>query len=408
MARQFRRAPDEAGEYDNVVPQQGGGYYNVFPQRRARKNAEAQRAETRAALEGHDFGLDEFVRGGATPEQAAALQEELDRYKEWAMRDDPGWQQAGREGLAEMSREFRAAHESRRVEQSGVVLGALEDQRKRHVEASKKQSTIHAGFSEAAAILADPDSDVNNNLTRDRLMASIETGPRSLFADPEDMAEALKAGGAGVPLIGAFMSLFAGTMAAEDFIFSKEDWRKARRGAYIAQSTPYLEESQKIAQSTQQLEQVAGGLGMFPKGYSALPYVLEQQQDFTNPFNDVANSYPEQPRAVESPSSVAAKVGGGLRDMLNDNAAKVSAEREAEQAALDVPAELAEDKDGWLTMEGYYEPYRREGAKIMIDRRSGAAYAEYSDGRQVPLEQNAFAKLRNKKRVYDQEHGELQ
>ena len=124
--------------------------------------------------------------------------------------------------------------------------------------------------SEMHQLLSDPGFDANSMINRARLASLINETPRSLFTDTPDMADALKETGAalgGIP--GAIASWISGKQKAEDFQFSKEDWRKL---AYAMQLASKRQTDQQLADATENgrmLDETAQRIGHVP----ALSYI---------------------------------------------------------------------------------------------------------------------------------------
>jgi hypothetical protein len=359
----------------------------VFPRRAARKEAARKSAARTSALEGLDVGVDELIDSTADPATAKAYKDQLDTYTKWARSDDEDLQRAGLAELAKMGGEVRAALEQRRTDQSAFVIKALDDQRGRATKAYSAQRDLASAFAEGDALLADPKTDPNSPLYRGRLMAVLESGPRQLLSDPEDFADALRAAGGGGGLFGAAIGLVSGSLAAEDFNFSKEDWRRVYQAAYTYQSRPYLEETQRIMESTQQLEQVAAGLDMFPKGYSPMRYVLEQEQTFENPIGP-PNSYPE--------FNGGKPAGKGLRGLMNDLATGGKPPDAASLGELQTTG-LSQDESLFAGLFGDAKHaelnraiagHRSNGRSVRPDPKTGKLYAVSEDGEQLEIETN--------------------
>jgi len=353
-----------------------GWFYGTFEGRRARINAEKERASRESALAGFDVGIDEIIDSTADPATASAWNDQFNSYKQMAMSDNADMQRAGMQALTQMGTEVRAALETRRKDQLGFVVKAADDQRERYTVAQQKQRDIAASFAEGHALLADPDFDPNTPLNRGQLMTVLKAGPRQLLSDPEDFADALGAAG-GSGLVGGLIGILSGTLAAEDFDFSKEDWRRVYQAAYLYNSRPFLEETQRIAASAQDLEKTFSALGGAPPGYSLTKYVMEQQQDFANPIG-APNSYPEfTGGGGMNPEP------GGVRSWLNDQATT----RRRTQMGPPAPEELSSPQTpGILDFEGYFKSYRDDGARILVDPGTGSTWAQYDNGRKVQID----------------------
>lgn len=119
--------------------------------------------------------------------------------------------------------------------------------------------------SEMHTLLNDPSFDPNNPVARARLGQLLEQTPREFLADPADMSDALQNVGANVPgIMGGLVQYYAGKKKAEEFTFTKEDWRKiafAMAGASKAQAERTMADSERIGVM---LDRAAGGIGHKP------------------------------------------------------------------------------------------------------------------------------------------------
>jgi predicted lactoylglutathione lyase len=104
---------------------------------------------------------------------------------------------------------------------------------------------------EMHTLLSDPDFDPNNPVNRARLASLLGQTPRELFADPADMGDALRETAAGVPIAQQVAAWISGKAKAEEFEFSKEDWRKVAHAMTLAskrQSDQMLNDAAAVGQ----------------------------------------------------------------------------------------------------------------------------------------------------------------
>lgn len=391
----------------------GGGFFRgFFPQRRARLEQQAAQAERSSVIEGLDFGVDELVRSTADPEDAAAWQDRWNSAKRSAMSSDPELQKQGITELYSMGSEVRTAMDGLREDRKSFVSEALRDQRDRYTKATAQLRTVNASAGQFAALINDPGFDPKNPINAGQLLKLLNSGPRQVF-DPEDMGDALAAVG-GQGLFGGLVQLLAGTMKAEDFNVSKDQWRQLAAAAYRYTAQPYTDELERIGASAEQLKGVADHLGMFPPGYDAVKFVTEQRQDFAQPAlgprHDAAPSDELKPAVQESARDFLSYV---MTPQPGSSVARADA-RGQDGVPYVGPAPLAGDPGAPANPQGlvnnlasWYdraadmdlEPYRQRGAKIMIDPATGDAFARYDDGREEPIRLPALSRFALRRRL---------
>ena len=351
---------------------------------RARRKAAVARADALGRL---DFGVDELIASTADPTEAAAYNDQLSSFKAMVTSLDPELQARGLEGLQQMGNEVRSALKERRTQQVGFISDALKDQRDNYSKAMARQREVQANAEQMDALLSQEDFDPNAPQNRNTLIQLLNSNPRAFNSDPEDFADALgRVGGGG--LLGGVVGLLSGALAAEDFVISKEDWRKLGEANYIYNSKPFLAEAEHIASSVSGLEQSAQQLNMFPPGYSPHAYVMEQEQAFENPFGP-RGSYPEVAPKIPSAASVVSDAKG-LLNFATGNTPDKQPPQPPKQVESNTPGSL---------LDNYFRPHRERGARIMVNPESGAATAQYGDGRTEDIELPFYARWLARRKV---------
>jgi hypothetical protein len=137
--------------------------------------------------------------------------------------------------------------------------------RTNYQDALDKAQDVQRISSEMHQLLSDPNFDVNSMLNRARLGDLMGQTPRNLFADPVDMADALKETGAalgGIP--GAITSWIAGKKKAADFEWTREDWRKVAYAMQLASKRQTDRQLEDAMSAGKMLDETAGRIGHVP------------------------------------------------------------------------------------------------------------------------------------------------
>lgn len=205
-------------------------------------------------------------------EQLNQLDREYGVMRKLALSSDPDTRRQALTKLAEMTprigdwlEDIESRNETifdRNVEtldQSAVVA------RQNYERGLAQAQTVQRVSSEFHQLLSDPDFDVNNPVSRARLGQLLEQTPREFLADPADMSDALESVGANVGgIMGGILAFYAGKKKAEEFEFSKEDWRKvayAMNAAADKQAKQTTSDAERIGLM---LDKTAGGINHRP------------------------------------------------------------------------------------------------------------------------------------------------
>jgi hypothetical protein len=366
---------------------QGGAIGPVFEGRARRKQASAAAAARAQVIGGLDIGVDELVASTADPERAAAFQDQFRSYSEMALSSDPELQREGMQGLAQIGSAVRSALETQRVEQRGLVVEAATDMREKAQQALRPMRELQASVEQINAILADPGVDVTNPLYRNQLISLIGSTSRQMLADPADLADALRSVNGG-GLLGSIVGLVGGALAAEDFKWTREDYRRLADAAYVFQRQKYQSTVAPIERDAHELEQAASQLDVFPPGYSLTRYVLSQPEDFTNPL------LPSYPEAIPAQPTLGTAASGLSRFMESLTTPEAPSEPAAgEPAGAMPPTEI--DVGRWQ-----YNPnlpkqatglFNRmasmpTGTTFKLDPKTGRVWAYAPDGNRTEVE----------------------
>lgn len=244
--------------------------------RRDRQSALEEAAADRQMLQAFDEmhrQAVESVQGMASTDLDKAQLEQLTRdylpLQQLAMHPDPAIRRDAFMKLAEMSprigdwlEDLEGRNEEVQKGQVGVLDAQGEVLRGNYESALERAKSVQSVAEQFHTLLADPSFDVNNPVNRARLGQLLEQTPREFLADPADMSDMLEKVGANAPgLIGGVLSYLAGKKKAEEFTFTKEDWRKiafAMQGAAKKQSDQAFADAERGALM---LDKAAGGIG---------------------------------------------------------------------------------------------------------------------------------------------------
>lgn len=369
----------------------------VFPARRARLLEEEMQRQRVSTISGIDVGVDELVASTADPVEAAAFNDQFKSMKSMAMSADPALQKEGLNGLSTLGTAVRQAVENRKQQQSGRVLDAAKDMRDQAQKALAPMRELQANTEQLNALLADPQFDQNQALNRGQLITLLHSTTRQMLSDPEDFADALGAAG-GSGLIGSLVALASGTLAAKDFDFTKDDYRRIADAAYTYQLKKYKTTVAPLERDAAMLEKAAAGLDMFPPGYSLSNYILSDPEEFEKPLMP---KY-DEPTDSSAPSlSKATRGASTLLGNLTNAGAPDRAAAPANDAELP-PGELPERARGFFAsllgpimgdgatrgreLNFQIKRHRDAGASLKVDPKTGRTFAIYGDGRREEIE----------------------
>lgn len=185
--------------------------------------------------------------------------------------------------------------------QRGMIVDLAKRERAAYEAAVENRRNLQTAAGQMHTLLNDAKFDVNNPLNRGRLIELLRSNSRTILADPEGLDDALKAAG-GSAVIGPLAALAGGLLGAEEFNFSKEDWRRIATALYDYESRQFAGSMQRIERNVTAVESAANRLGVLPPDYSVADYVLGRAEEFPRPY---APSYPERP-TEEAPAPRAA------------------------------------------------------------------------------------------------------
>lgn len=180
----------------------------------------------------------EAVQGQATTEtdqlQLQQLTTDFQALRKMAMHPDPQVRQQALSKMAEMSPrigDWLEDLEGRQETMFDANVATLDKQgevlRTNFERGLTEAQAIQSKANEFHQLLSDETFDVNSPTGRARLVQLLDSTPRELLADPADMSDALQAAGANAPgLIGGITAYLAGKKKAEEFTFTKEQWRQ--------------------------------------------------------------------------------------------------------------------------------------------------------------------------------------
>lgn len=180
----------------------------------------------------------EAVQGQATTEtdqlQLQQLTTDFQALRKMAMHPDPSVRQQALQKMAEMSPrigDWLEDLEGRQENMFDANVATLDKQgevlRSNFERGLTEAQTIQSKANEFHQLLSDPNFDVNSPTGRARMTQLLDSTPRELLADPADMSDAIAAAGGNAPgIIGGIAAYWAGKKKAEEFTFTKEQWRQ--------------------------------------------------------------------------------------------------------------------------------------------------------------------------------------
>jgi hypothetical protein len=243
---------------------------------------------------------------------------------------------------------------------------------------------LQANTEELNALLADPDFNQNLALNRGQLISLVGSTTRQMLSDPEDMADALRAVNGG-GLLGSIVGLVSGSMAAEDFNFTKEDYGRLAEASYVYQRKKYEATVAPIARDAAELEAAAGQLDVFPPGYSLSRYVLSDPEEFENPLE---RNYPEPVPAVPTLGTAASGVTRLLESFTASETPQAPpANDPAIQSLPDVNAALYAPGTP-KALSGLFGRLTSQpaGTTFRMDPKTGRVFAYSQDGQRRELD----------------------
>lgn len=279
--------------------------------RRDRQSALEEAAADRAMLQSFDKLHQEAVgqvQGLASTDLDRAQLEQLGRdyapLQQLAMHPDPAIRKDALFKMAEMStrvgdwlEDLEGRNEAVFDSQVGVLDKAADTARMNRETAIDQGRQVASVAEQFHSLLSDPTFDVNSPAGRARMGQLLEQTPREFLADPADFSDTLEKVGANAPgVIGAITSYFAGKMKAEEFTFTKEDWRKV---AYAMQTASKHKTDQAISDAERvgvTLDRAAGGLGYKP-AYSYLDRIMTGEVQDVEGVSGAPGVYDEIQRA---------------------------------------------------------------------------------------------------------------
>ncbi len=216
------------------------------------------------------------VQGQATTEtdqlQLQQLTTDFATMRKMAMHPDPAVRQQALQHMAEMSPRIGTWLEDLEGRQEAMFdknVAILDEQgvvaRQNFERGLAQAQTVQRTGSEIHQLLSDPNFDVNNPVSRARLGQLMDQTPREFLADPADMSDALEKVGANVPgIIGGLVQYYAGKKKAEEFTFTKEDWRKVAHAMLSASETQAKRTLSDAERIGVMLDRAAGGMKYQP------------------------------------------------------------------------------------------------------------------------------------------------
>lgn len=168
--------------------------------------------------------------------------------------------------------------------QRAAVQDVAKQFRNGYEGAIKKRRDLQAAAGQMHRLLNDDGFDVNKPINRGRLIDLMRSNSRTILADTADFGDALQSAGGGGNLIGTVLGVLGGAMKADDFKFTKEEWRAIASAMYDAETKQFSGEMQRIEAGVADLEGSAHELGILPAGYGLAQYVLGQEENFPAPL----------------------------------------------------------------------------------------------------------------------------
>jgi hypothetical protein len=216
------------------------------------------------------------VQGQAATEtdklQLDAITKQFEYTRKMAMHPDPAVRARAFESMEENSTRIGAWLEDLEGRQETLLdknVSILDEQSvvaRSNFQASLEiAQTVQQKASEFHQLLSDDSFDVNSPAGRARMAQLLDQTPRELLADPADMSDALQAVGANAPgILGAILAYKSGKMKAEEFTFTKEEFRQIAHAMLKAADTKAkrgISDAQTIGQM---LDKTAQGIGYQP------------------------------------------------------------------------------------------------------------------------------------------------
>lgn len=284
-----------------------GGLLSGILSRRLRQSELDAAAEDEAGLAELNQGIADQLANARTGADTDSDREQLDalaqRHAQWrelTKHSDPNVRARAFDELAKVGAGVSAWHEdieSRREVtedktldlQRGMIVDLAKRERLSFETALENRRSLQTAAGQMHTLLNDAKFDVNNPLNRGRLIELMKSNSRTILADPEGLDDALKAAG-GSAIVGPIAALIGGALGAEEFNFSKEDWRRVATALYDYESRQFASSMERIQQNVTAVETAANRLGVLPPDYSIADYVLGRTEEFPRPY---APSYPE-------------------------------------------------------------------------------------------------------------------
>ena len=275
-------------------------------------------------------------------EQLTQMGPDFQTLRTLAMSPDPSTRQAAIQKLAEQSSrvgDWLEDLEGRNETVFDKNVSLLDEQgvvaRQNFEKGLERAQSVQRIASDMHQLLSDETFDVNNPISRARLGQLLDQTPREFLADPADMSDALEKVGANAPgVIGAIMSYYAGKKKAEEFTFTKEDWRKVAH-AMLSTSSKLAERNMADAErSALYLDRAAKGINHAP-AISYLDRVITGRVQDGQDVSDAPGVYDEADRAAAAVRAAEAD----RRDAANPSkasAAVSSVKSKAKEVVLDL------------------------------------------------------------------------
>lgn len=207
-------------------------------------------------------------------------------------------------------------------DQAVVARGIFEKGLEQSQQLTKLGSDMHQ-------LLSDPNFDVNSPAGRARMVQFLDLTPRELLADPADMNDAFQAAGANFPgFIGAATAYWAGKKKAEEFTFTKEEWRKIGTSMIAAGKL-------KADRNMQDAEQIGVTLDRAAKGMKHNRPLSYLEQIITGRVQGAAGLDSEPGRYDEATRAAAAEraAAANARDAANPDGASAFVTKVKERAS---------------------------------------------------------------------------
>lgn len=298
--------------------------------RRERQSLLDDAAQEREMLQAFDDQFQESLRQaqglGATDldrEQLAQVGRDYQMLRRLAMSPDPSVRQQAQAKLVDMSprigdwlEDMEGRNEAVLDRQVGALDEAAVNARGNYEAGLERAQGIASVAEQMHNLLADDSFDVNNPVARARLGQLLEQTPREFLADPADMSDALEKVGANVPgIIGGLVQYYAGKKKAEEFTFSKEDWRKVAYALQLSgqkQANQVMQDAERVGTI---LDNTAQQLGAQP-GLSYLQRIITGKVQDAEEISGERGYYNEldaKARAADAAAAEQKKVADATR-----------------------------------------------------------------------------------------------